>query len=278
MSNGIGGLDEELKNSYASGRILGKVVDNNDPKKWNRVRVEVPKLYGDTPVEELPWCTPRDISHAGNTSTCGSFGVPVLGSFVYVTLKDNDPNFPEWEGGPTATRTKKGEIQDTNYPFRYGHLDERGNYIYVDRQTDDIEILHKSGTKIHIAPNGAVTVEIVNNETIHVAGNVNLDIDGDLTANVDGNVNATVGGDVSAEVEGNLDCIANGTGNLESGGAMTLKGSTVTIIGTTITHQGAVSGNSTATYTGDVVGAGKSLSTHKHGGVQAGSGQTSTPV
>ncbi len=49
------------------------------------------------------------------------------------------------------------------------------------------------------------------------------------------------------------------------------------VIGT-IHATGAVSGDSTAAFTGAVTGAGHSLSTHVHGGVTTGGGSTGTPV
>jgi phage baseplate assembly protein gpV len=41
---------------------------------------------------------------------------------------------------------------------------------------------------------------------------------------------------------------------------------------------GEVTGDAGATFSGDVVGSGKSLATHKHGGVTVGGGQTGVPV
>jgi phage baseplate assembly protein V len=57
---------------------------------------------------------------------------------------------------------------------------------------------------------------------------------------------------------------AGGTATIDAPGGMTVNGD-VTV-------------NGTVTATTDVVGGGKSLKGHKHGGVQAGGAQTGTPV
>lgn len=265
---GLGGLDQSKSPDYNNKRLVGKVVDNNDPEKLHRVRIQCKEIYGDTATEDLPWAIPNLDVMIGNTAACGFFGVPINDSLVYFTLQEGDPQFPMYTGGPVVPTTLK-TLMDTNYPNRYGFVDNKGNHFYVDRQTDDVEFHHMSGTQIHITPTGSVQVEIVENDTIHVVGDVTLD--------VDGNVTATVGGNVTADIDGNLDVQAGGTGRIQSGGALTLQGSTVTIIGSTIAHQGTVTGTSTATYTGTVIGAGKNLATHTHGGVDTGGGNTAPP-
>ena len=82
--------------------------------------------------------------------------------------------------------------------------------------------------------------------------------------------------------------VVNITGNATvSAGAVARveAGSQIQVVAPTISLQGALShsgGNasSTGTWTtsGDFVAQGKSLATHRHGGVATGSGQTSTPV
>lgn len=258
-------------------KYVGKVVENNDPNQWERVKLECPELYGDTTVENLPWAIPIGCSAVGNTTAAGSFSVPVMGSLLYFTLADDDPNFPEWIGGPSNDATKK-ELAGENYPHRYGHVDEKGNYFYVDRQTDDVEFYHMSGTKIHITPTGTVNIEIVEDENIIINGNQTIQVDGNVDITVDGNVTAQVGGNVQANVDGSLDATIGSTATVQSAGAMTLQGATVDIIGSTITLNGVVVGTSTATFTGTVIGQGVNLKTHRHTGVQTGSGQSGPPA
>ena len=59
---------------------------------------------------------------------------------------------------------------------------------------------------------------------------------------------------------------------------LTAGGSSITINSSGISIQGAVTGNSTAAFTGDVTGQGTSLHTHVHSGVQAGTSNSGPPV
>lgn len=52
----------------------------------------------------------------------------------------------------------------------------------------------------------------------------------------------------------------------------------ITLQSASIVLDGPVTGTAGAEFTGDVIGQGTSLHTHKHGGVQSGSAQTSVPV
>ncbi|WP_294033077.1 hypothetical protein [uncultured Moraxella sp.] len=62
------------------------------------------------------------------------------------------------------------------------------------------------------------------------------------------------------------------------GGAVTVSASSVTINAPSITLNGDVSVTGTVVAVGDVVGAGVSLSTHTHGGVESGGKRTSGPA
>jgi len=246
-------MDIANRNSLMGKRLIGKVVDNNDPEQLRRVKVKVPEVYGaDISNEDLPWCIPTNLSVIGNTSACQFFGVPIIDSIVSVTFQHGDPLFPEYSSSPTTPQTVP-DLFKTNYPNRYGWIDEQANHFFIDRTTGDLELHHNSGTMIQINPDGRVTVTAVEN--------VHLEVTGDVTANVGGNLDAQIAG----------------TGRVESGGELTLQGSDVTIIGGTIRHQGQVQGNSTATYSGDVRGQGISLATHRHGGVDTGGGTTAPP-
>lgn len=86
-------------------------------------------------------------------------------------------------------------------------------------------------------------------------------------------LSVTVNGNATVSVTGNALVEADGNATLSAGSVATIEGGT----GITLTAPG-VTINSTVTVSGDVVAGGISLKTHKHGGVQGGSGQTSTPV
>lgn len=61
-------------------------------------------------------------------------------------------------------------------------------------------------------------------------------------------------------------------------GVRVLSPTKITLEAPAIELKGAVTGTSTAAFTGDVVAAGKSVSTHRHGGVTTGGGTTGLPT
>lgn len=142
--------------------FLGKVVDNNDPKKLQRVKVEIPNLLTGDP-SSLPWCFPAQHSLFGMTDSAYSVGVPVVGSTVMVELQNGDIHYGMVRSClHTSTSNVTGELA-TNYPNRRGWLDPANNLFYVDITSGQVVVhfLHKSGTRLTIADNGKVTVHSV---------------------------------------------------------------------------------------------------------------------
>ena len=82
---------------------IGNVVDNNDPKKLGRVKVQI-SVYGDLGVDAIPWALPLLGSH-GNSVECGGLNVPDLGSQVRVTFPSKDFTAPYYSGA---------ELNETN--------------------------------------------------------------------------------------------------------------------------------------------------------------------
>lgn len=89
--------------------------------------------------------------------------------------------------------------------------------------------------------------------------------DSSLTVTVNGNVTLSATGNALVEADGNATVSAGSVARIEAGSEIQMVAPAVNI-------------TSTVTVSNDVVAGGISLKTHKHGGVQGGSGQTSTPV
>ena len=77
-----------------NGKYLGTVVDNDDPKRLARVRVEVQEVFGAQPTG---WCVPcSPYSGLG----VGLAAVPPLGALVFVEWPAGDTTrIPIWSGG-----------------------------------------------------------------------------------------------------------------------------------------------------------------------------------
>lgn len=86
-----------------------------------------------------------------------------------------------------------------------------------------------------------------------------------LSVTVNGNVTISATGNALVEADGNATVSAGSVARIEAGSQIQMVAPAVSI-------------TSTVTVSGDVTAGGISLKTHKHGGVQGGAGQTSTPV
>jgi len=225
------GMARREMNSYEGTEFYGKVVDNNDPLKLSRVKVEIPELYGEgTPHEDLPWAEPpTNASNIGQTSTSGSFGVLAIGSEVYVVLRDGVPDLPRVSRLANNTRTQKAGLETIHYPNRYGFTDETGTYGVVDKESGDAELCHESESRVQVRENGDVQVVVENDYTTFVKGDKEVTVDKDLNVIVKGNVSITVTGnasieaqDVSATVKGNLAVDTTGTTSITNTGPISM--------------------------------------------------------
>ena len=99
-----------------------------------------------------------------------------------------------------------------------------------------------------------------------------------LSVNVTGNVTISATGNALVEADGNATVSAGTVARIEAGTQIQVVAPAIALTGT-ITHTGgSASSSGTWSTSGDFIAQGKSLATHKHGGVQGGSSQTSTPV
>lgn len=148
----------------------GKVVNNQDPLKQQRVKIRVPQLHRTIPDEYLPWVRPMNNGSQANAGAgVGTVNVPPVGAKMNFTLPDNDPHNPRMSGSPTTNDVNKdnpllGEGMD--YPGTYGGQDHAGNLKATNTEKNTITRTHKSGTTDHIDGNG--------NRSIFSAGTLTL--------------------------------------------------------------------------------------------------------
>lgn len=169
---------------YRDQIFIGKVVVNDDIKKFHRIKVEIPDMWDGYKQCELPWCIPANIG-GGCGPTEYYQNIPETGSFVYVTFQNGDNHLPVYHGGVRDYQTLKGKL-DENYPHRIGGqvnsfrevhgnterkrehtskepptpYDRRGHHWFLDRMTNEVEYEHATKTRVNIAPNGRVFVEV----------------------------------------------------------------------------------------------------------------------
>lgn len=158
MSNAIVSLEQRLARverqlRFANKQIVATVEKNEDPfsptkiDNRNRIRVSCPDVYGEGGLS--PWLTARsDV----NGDKFGSVFTPKVGSQVYITLRDGNPDAGEYFGGPRSLdSTVPEEFLDVNVN---GLKTESGIIVKYDDDTGDYSfetgdskmVMHNDGT------------------------------------------------------------------------------------------------------------------------------------
>lgn len=234
MLNNINQVDPH---DYSGNLFIGRVVDNQDPLRLRRIKVNVPKLFIEAP-ERLPWVGPKTSGPIANGSGFGSFNkVPSVGSMVFVELQDGSTLHGLYTASPIRLGTTPNEFLN-NYLGQFGWKDEEGNFWYFDSTPG-------TGTKMQVKfASSGLTLSITND------GNIVID-NGNVIIN-QGNVTVNQGsvlvnqGNIAVE-DGNITC---------HNGVATINGGSINCIG------------------GDVTADGISLKHHTHGNVTNGDGHT----
>ena len=174
---------------------IAKVINNNDPKKLGRIKVELPGMYEpeDSLGTNLPW-----IRKLQDNFLCGSgemFSVPDVGALIEIVWPyDNTNAF--YRGIPYGTNTSTGKfVQD--YPNEWGWTD--GTFeLKVNKNTHDF-----------VLKNNVVTIIGTGDGNLSITG-TNISVTGDAVT-VDA---STV--DVSASA------VNINAGNVKIGGSTTI--------------------------------------------------------
>jgi uncharacterized protein involved in type VI secretion and phage assembly len=130
-----------------SGKFLGQVVDNDDPKRLTRIRVTVPEVLGDTATG---WCVPSS-PYAG--PNVGLAAVPPIGSMVFVEWPAGDTTrVPIWSGGMWAD----GDGVPGAAPDTLALVTPGGHRVLLrdTNGSEAVEIESASGAKITLDPDG----------------------------------------------------------------------------------------------------------------------------
>lgn len=127
---------------------LGDVEDNNDPLKLGRLKVRI-SIFEDIDTEQLPWCFPLLPSFLGNSKNSIMFSVPEIGSQVRVSFPNRDIYTPFYSSADLTTGNKC-TFFDEDYPDSYGFKDSKGNFVKINKKTNEITIQHSTSSNIVI--------------------------------------------------------------------------------------------------------------------------------
>lgn len=197
-----------LKDNKFGKPYTATVLSNEDPLLRGRLQVKIEPILGDIPI----WvnsCLPNGAVRLTI--------IPEPNDLVQVTFRNKDIYSGEWElkGSPNNTE----QID----PKKYGLSDAQGNFIIIDRTTNDISI--NSMNNFNLTTAGICNITVAGNANIQCANaeitaeNVNVHASatnlgdgGKPIARVDDQVEVTITGGSSAGTY---------TGKIISGGTNT---------------------------------------------------------
>jgi len=232
-------------NFLATVPVIGVVTDNGDPA--GRVKVKYSGVGGEI---ESPWA--RVVSLGGGAAR-GVVFQPEVGDEVLVAFERGDTRRPVVIGGlfseknklPTAgSGVKDGKVEFRRMTSRKNHVIE----IADGEQPSQQHVLIKLGTAEHLIRVGAdrFDIEVADGKPLTIkAGKAMFDINAGGNISIEGK-NVTIKADANLLLQGGskavlesnaqtqitggkLDIKANGMGNVEAGGPLSLKGATVAI-------------------------------------------------
>ena len=176
---------------------IGSVVDNNDPKKLGRIKVQI-AVYADLNPEAIPWASPLLASH-GNSQDYGGINIPEIGSQVRVTFPSKDFTAPYYSGAE-LNETTRTTFFDDDYPHTYGYKDSVGNFIKVNKERGTAQIQHSSTTNMQVSPDGSIKVGLAGGAYFIFDSGNNFDINIgtlDISGSADGSLNIEAGNEIN---------------------------------------------------------------------------------
>lgn len=171
--------DELNRQDLSRSTFIGFVVDNNDPRMLQRVRVRIPDLHRGIDDKNLPWAISRNSSGQGAVKGIGQVNVPVVGSKVMVSFLQDDPHMLMYVGAPVTEDVVSTAFKE-NYPHSYGTEDAAGNLFIVDTKTGDVRFVHNTGAVIEIDGSGNITVKAAKSLTLAAPDGIKLSTQGNI--------------------------------------------------------------------------------------------------
>jgi len=172
----IADLAEKVEHRFY-GKYRGIVVDNQDPVKLGRLKLNVPSVLGSDVV--TGWATP--CAPYGGAADVGFLFIPDVGAGVWAEFEEGDLEFPIWSGAfwsqPNSTTeipkpnqdsdgSEKSDVQDP--PTSKIIKTAKGHTLQFEDADGAEMILLREGAKGHFLTMDAngITVTDANNNSI----------------------------------------------------------------------------------------------------------------
>lgn len=137
------------------------------------------------------------------------------------TLKRAEPIFADTKFTSPVNIQDADYTLSEDYPNSYGMIDEKKNWIKVNKVTGHVEVVHNSGTLIKIDGDGNVTMHIVGSFKRIVEGDFSDEIRGNYDLSVKGSRYKHIGKDEETIIGGNLKRNTSSNETITVGGSVT---------------------------------------------------------
>ena len=155
FGNKIVGIDFDVA---LEKKYLGVVEDIDDPLKIGRVKARIDWLYGDIPVDDIPWANPKYSVFFGQNGFAGQFSTPKVGSLIEIWFNDNNIYAPEYRTIQELAADVKTELQKeykgTHIIGMDGDVDLKMYYTKTKGLT-----FYLGGSRINIGADKTITIE-----------------------------------------------------------------------------------------------------------------------
>jgi len=172
----VADLAEKVEHRFY-GKYRGIVVDNQDPAKLGRLKLNVPSVLGSDVV--TGWATP--CAPYGGAADLGFLFIPDVGAGVWTEFEEGDLEFPIWTGSfwsrPNSESelplpnggddgTEESDIQDP--PTAKIIKTTKGHTLQFEDADDEEKIVIREGSKGHFLTmdKNGITLTDANSNTI----------------------------------------------------------------------------------------------------------------
>lgn len=208
------------------GKYRGFVVDNQDPEKLGRLKLQVPSVLGDEVV--TGWAMPC-VPYGGDANQ-GALFIPEVDAGVWVEFEEGDLEFPIWVGtfwskpGGESELPKindesgsEGDVQDpptrkiiktaSGHTLQFEDADEEVRILINDGQSENRIVLGKAGLSVVNKDNSIVMTD----EGIVIEDKNGNNITMDATSGAPMGHGVTVNGDKKVCLEGLINWLMSHT-------------------------------------------------------------------
>lgn len=151
---------------YQYSEWVGIVVDNRDPLKMGRVKINVRRFFGNLETVDIPWAYPI------RNSSGSDFGVPTIGKIVNVIFPNGDIYHPQYSYAEHNNKNLQNKIEslDVDDYVNFAALSFSSKFQFYTEQRSEGLVVDYVKSKFRITPDGDMILNLRNNNSVLYLG------------------------------------------------------------------------------------------------------------